>query len=770
MRQPLNILLVEDQKQDAELILEILRAAGFQFTSVCVETEEDYRQHLTQKPDIILSDYTLPQFDGLKSLEILRKEKEWDTPFILVSGKIGEEAAVKAMKLGANDYLMKDNLNRLPETIKRELNEASIRLKLQETQDQYQKLVNYSPDAVLIRNNSDVIVFSNPAGCNLLRAKNIEELIGKSIFDIVHPNFHALVEERSKEMNKTGLPVPMIEEKFIRLDGSAIDVEVSAAPILFNNIPSVQMLIRDISTRKQGETKIKRQYARLKKLLSRVKELRSADLMKSEFLANMSHELRTPLNAIIGFSEMLKDGMIGNLTPKQKNYCEDIYKSGHHLLSLINEILDLSKIEAGVMQFEPEMTNLPTLLKDCLRVVQSKVKTNNLECSLTIDPKIDQVVVDSKKIRQIVYNLLHNAVKFTMQGEIKLIAELELDNILKISVQDSGVGISPENLKKLFKPFAQIPEAQFKQQEGTGLGLVMIKRLAEIHSGSVHVESEPGKGSCFSVKIPYITSSLKEETYPSIPLSPVIPNGKPTVLVIEDDAQAFEIMSFQINQLDMQVQQAKSAEEGLEIMNQQHIDLIVLDIFLPGMNGWEMLSHLKQDPQLKNIPVFIVSVAADEKKGMALGAIEVLQKPIGRFELINALQKYIKADEGTRKFTVMTIDDDPNVLTMMETYLKNTSYTLIGASNKVEAERHLKNTFPDLIILDLIMPEMNGFEVIDRLKKDPKTMEIPVVVLTSKSITEEDKRKLETNVVKILAKNNLSESQFKNEIARVFKH
>ncbi len=393
-------------------------------------------------------------------------------------------------------------------------------------------------------------------------------------------------------------------------------------------------------------------------------ELESASRMKSEFLANMSHELRTPLNAIIGFSEVLRDGLVGDLTDQQRGFIGDIFGSGTHLLSLINDILDLSKVEAGKMALNLEPVQAPALFASALSVVKEKAATRHIRLSVEAGEELGAVSADARKVKQIVYNLLVNAVKFTGEGghvELRAgrvpradvgrvsgawpgrtfpLADNAFAEFVKIGVTDSGIGISPDGLEQLFAPFTQIDSSLARKFEGTGLGLAIVKLLAELHGGTVAVESAVGEGSRFTVWLPLRTVDAEATGAAASPATLLRPDATVTtrtVLVVEDDLKAADLIRVQLESEGFRVLHAASAEAALVLAARQPLSLVTLDILLPDMDGWEFLSHLRRVPSLERIPVVIISIVADRNKGFALGAAAVLQKPISRLELRDVL-------------------------------------------------------------------------------------------------------------------------------------
>jgi PAS domain S-box-containing protein len=393
-------------------------------------------------------------------------------------------------------------------------------------------------------------------------------------------------------------------------------------------------------------------------------ELEGASRMKSEFLANMSHELRTPLNAIIGFSEVLKDGLMGEMTSEQRGPITDIYTSGMHLLSLINDILDLSKVEAGKMSLDLEQVEVSSLFANSLSIIREKAAGKHIRLVTDVTDSLGSIWADGRKVKQIVYNLLSNAVKFTGDGgQVTLRASgvLRADAtlggpgtsrqfplpssthtaFLKVSVSDTGIGISPEGLEQLFKPFSQIDGGLARRFEGTGLGLAMVKLLAELHGGTVAVESTVGAGSTFTVWLP-IPSSETGDAAPARESPARVSEAAGalrTALVVDDDYKSAELIRMQLEVEGFKVLHAASAEVALTLAMQQPLSLITLDIMLPRMDGWEFLSRVKQVPELRSVPVVIISIVADRNKGFALGAAAVMQKPIGRQELYKQLME-----------------------------------------------------------------------------------------------------------------------------------
>jgi CheY-like chemotaxis protein len=523
--------------------------------------------------------------------------------------------------------------------------------------------------------------------------------------------------------------------------------------------------------------------------------LEEANHAKSDFLANMSHELRTPLNSIIGFSEMLKDGVLGELDAKQRGFVADIFDAGSHLLSLINDILDLSKVEAGMLQLEADAVDVASLLKASTLVVREKALAHRIRLDTRLDPALGTMLADERKLKQIVYNLLSNAVKFTPEGGAVTLfarrcarAEVALDEtqpgrlialpageteeFLAITVEDSGVGIAEEHLPKLFEPFTQVDSSVARHHAGTGLGLSLVRRLAELHGGTVGVESRLGAGSRFSVWLPYravAPAPAAQETRAVPELAAPATLAVPLALVIEEDDSAAELIAGQLRAEGFEAIRAATAEEGLVRAAKRRPQLITLDIFLPAMDGWEFMRLLKADPKLADTPVVIISVSEDMARGIALGARRVLQKPFAPEELVAALAGLVDARPNGTHGTparVLVVEDNVKAVELLATALQAEGYRVLRAYGGAEAIRVAHSARPDLVILDLMMPEVSGFEVVRALRDSEQTAGIPILVLSAKDLSAEDRARLNGAVRAIIMKSNFNRGELLAELRR----
>ena len=520
-------------------------------------------------------------------------------------------------------------------------------------------------------------------------------------------------------------------------------------------------------------------------------ELVLASKAKSDFLANMSHELRTPLNSIIGFSDVLKAGIGGPLSQRQQDCLGHISQSGQHLLALINDILDLSKVEAGRMELELSAVDLPLVLASSLSILKDKASQRGIRLELDIAPGLEHVRLDERRFKQILYNLLSNAIKFSAKGTRVLItirsvpreevgqldtgrshrmlpgAPEDFDSFLALSVDDQGIGISQAGLDRLFEPFTQIDSGLSRRFDGTGLGLVMVTRLAELHGGSVGVSSREGEGTCFTVWLPLQPASpARTEPRPvaAPPQEKRAVSGK--VLVIEDDEKAVELITLQLRTEGLEAECVATAEAALERLQKNRYALIALDILLPGMDGWSFLARLRDVPAARGIPVVIVSVVADRNRGLSLGAAAVLQKPVTQQMMHEALASLDLRPPGKGKLSVLVVDDDPRSVDIVSEFLRKADCNPICAYDGRAGVASALEAQPDLIVLDLMMPGMSGFEVVEILKGDSRTAVIPVLILTAKQILPEERELLNGHVLKIVEKSDFNHGRFISEVRR----
>jgi len=644
----------------------------------------------------------------------------------------------------------------------------------------------------LIESNIDALMTCDPAGMITDVNKQAETLTGRTRDELIGAPFKNCFTDPG--LAETGINRVLSEGKVTdyeltaRASNGALTVVSCNATTFYDRdrrLQGVFAAARDVTEVKRFE----------RTLQQKNDELEDASRMKSDFLANMSHELRTPLNAIIGFSEVLRDGLMGDLTDKQRGFIGDIYGSGKHLLSLINDILDLSKVEAGKMMLDLEPVPLSSLFENSLSVIREQALARRIRVELDLGAvaALGSMQMDPRKVKQILYNLLSNAVKFTPEGGLvtvrasrvpradvgrrcglwtgrnSLLADNGFAEFFEIRVLDNGIGVSREGLDRLFRPFSQIDSGLARKFEGTGLGLAMVKLLAELHGGAVAVESAAGEGSCFTVWLPL--RAPEERALPAATAPPDLGIEAPiyarTALVVEDDLKSADLIRVQLEAEGFAVLHAVSAEAALVLAVQQPLALITVDILLPNMDGWEFLSRIKQVPELQRIPVVIISIVADRMKGFSLGAAAVMQKPISRQELYESLVDLglFPVSEG-HSLKVLIVDDDPKAVELVAVRIMGLASTVLRAYGGREAIATAGRERPDLIVLDLMMPEVNGFDVVEALHEQRNTASIPIVVVTAMAISAEDRAKLNGSVTAIMEKAKVDRDRFRAEVRR----
>ncbi len=554
-------------------------------------------------------------------------------------------------------------------------------------------------------------------------------------------------------------------------DGTIIDTENTSYALSFLGRAARVVVAVDVTQRKRDEAE-KREImdslaATNQELGLRNREVERATQMKSTFLASMSHELRTPLNAIVGFSDLLAEGTSGALNTKQKRFVDHIKQGSAHLLQLINDILDLSKIEAGQLEMHTEEFLVQDALPEVLSTIDPLAMAKNIRLEQKLESK-SLVKADRVRFKQILYNLLSNAVKFTPKaGRISIDCVDDWD-FVRVSVTDTGTGIRAEDQEVIFDEFRQGEGTADGVREGTGLGLAITRRLVEQQGGRINVASEFGKGSCFTFSLPAVEPrseghAIEEPTKTSV----AIDSGRltPLVLIVDDEVPARELLASYLEP-EYRVAMAESGAEALREAQRLRPDAITLDVMMPGSDGFETLVALRKNPATADIPVVILSIVDQKQVGFALGAADYLIKPVRKPTLLEAIRRHVPmpADEDS---SILLVDDDPKALELLQEALRSSGYEVQSVRSGARALEVLANKVVGAILLDLLMPGMDGFQVIRHVRQEPALKDLPILIMTAKNLSQEEIALLNQETQGLLQKDGSWKEQLIAEVGRV---
>ena len=496
-------------------------------------------------------------------------------------------------------------------------------------------------------------------------------------------------------------------------------------------------------------------------LIEQRKQVEVATNLKSDFLSNMSHELRTPLNSIMALSRVLIMQANEKLDDEENNYLEIIERNGKRLLSLINDILDLSKIESGKMEIAPEFMSIKSLLFSIKENMQTISSQKDVELTLSVADNLPRVETDEARLYQVFTNIISNAIKFTEKGSVDIEVNYNTENVI-IDVKDTGIGISKDVLPHIFDEFKQADGSSSRQFDGTGLGLAIGKKMMEILGGNIDVKSKLGKGSVFTITLPINWHEPNKLKDPLDFAHVSQQETKDLVLVVDDDPKILDDICDYLEEAGYKSLTASSGEKALQLAEKYQPSAITLDIIMPDMDGWEVLQKLKDNPKTKNIPVIIISVSDEKDTGFALGAVGYVSKPIHENILLSEIYKLNKLPDK-----VMIVDNDDFELNQMSEIIESEKIVTILASTGDECLNLLENEIPDILVLDLMMPGIDGFEVLDKIRRNNETHDLPVIIVTAKNLTENDRSRLSGQISSIVAKSDTSQSELIKEVKRI---
>ncbi|NJN66331.1 MAG: response regulator [Chloroflexaceae bacterium] len=537
--------------------------------------------------------------------------------------------------------------------------------------------------------------------------------------------------------------------------------EVASLAMAFNSMTS--QLRQTLEGLEQRVAQRTADLQQANEALSRAKQVaEEANELKTRFLANMSHELRTPLNAILNFTRFLSKERYGVLSERQQELQQRILANADHLLGLINDILDLAKIEAGRIELFREEVNLVPILQGVMATGVGLTKDKNLSLDLECPDELPLVHIDKTRIRQVMLNLLSNAAKFTSQGGITVRVQAISEAMIRIDVVDTGIGIAPEHQTFVFEEFRQVQSDLQREYQGTGLGLPISKRLVEMHGGEIGMTSTLGQGSTFFFTLP-ISHRIETRHEPVLAPTPVVPGDdpRPCILVVDDDRSTQDILRDYLENAGYTVQSVVDSRLAAAVIQQVRPQLVILDILMPHLDGWEVLTRIKSNPVIAATPVLICSISEHQQLGMSLGAADYLVKPIQETALLERVQQVLPPPA-----TVLVVDDDPDARKIIRTILDIGHYQVIEAADGESGLSLLDEMRPDILVLDLMLPGMDGFAVLEQVRANPQWDSLPVLIITAMDLQQTERRWLQERSLAWVQKSQLSTDQFLTQIAR----
>jgi signal transduction histidine kinase len=637
------LLVAEDSEDDFEILLRELRKGGYVVSAERVKSTAELEAALGRPWDLLISDWIMPGFGGLQVLEAIAA-RGVDLACIIVSGTPGEEPAVQALRAGALDFLSKDKPRRIVPAVQRALREAEdrrarvqVERELRFSEERYRTGFELAPEPLLAYDLDRRVLLDANAKATALFQCSREDLRSSDLHALSpyrQPDGRISTDAAAHYIGRALAGESPTFSWVFHAAGELIPTETRIINLATIGHNLAQINILDLRERLRAD-EIRRRSAELETQNRRIQE---ASRLKSEFLANMSHELRTPLNAIIGFAELLHDGQVDPLSPTHKEFLGDILSSGRHLLQLINDVLDLAKVEAGKLEFRPELVEVARLVGEVIAILRTTAAEKQIRLETELDPGVVSLMIDPARLKQVAYNYLSNALKFTgIGGSVLLRVKPDGDEGFRLEVQDTGSGIAPEDLGRLFVEFQQLEAGAAKRHQGTGLGLALTRRLVESQGGSVGVKSVLGKGSTFHVCLPRFPIAMPRTPTP-VRFAPARAGAR-TVLVVEDDVRDQAQLVATLESAGYAVELASTGAEAITRWRARAYDAATIDLLLPDMSGLELLAALRDELTNHRTPIIVVTVVPDAKVVAGFTVHDILHKPLDRESLIASLAR-----------------------------------------------------------------------------------------------------------------------------------
>ena len=777
-KKTIKLLLVDDSADDRELILMNLRRGGYNPDVRCIDTKEEYVDALKETGwDLIICDYSMPGFDGLTALAILR-DHDIDIPFILVSGAIGEELAVKAMKAGAHDYMMKDNLKRLVPAIERELKEAKLRDKHRQAQIERDRLLT-----VIQNSLNEIYIFD----CKTLKYQYLNQTAinnlgydADKVQDMTPMDIDSDIESAEdfkriiQPLLNGDLGKDLYLTKHIRKDGSTYPIEIHLQLIHQNDQQFFTAIGFDLTDRERDARRIQKQKEIAREMAEHSKH-------KSEFLANMSHELRTPLNSILLLSKLLLKTKSDNLSEDQLKYIDVIQQSGKNLLSLINEVLDLSKIESGEMEVSYETIDLRELITNISDVFEPIAKDKSLEYSVSVYENCPaELVSDQLRLEQVLRNLLSNAMKFTEEGRVELdvyteIPPEEKEKRIVFTVKDTGIGIPEDKQKLVFESFRQADGSTQRKFGGTGLGLAICRQIATLLGGELTLESADGNGSTFTLSIPLIHSvDLISESEPQTdaghyPSMSAEETGKSArVVLISDNPDLINAFSEVSDGFPVALNVIKNSKDAPKKVARYSPATVLIDPYISNYSGWSVAKQILNE----NSPPPAVWMVTDDTHPIPAVDFHGLSGKVVLPLKASDINKIFSSpgpgtESGGNGSTLLLIDDNKIHNEALSEFAEEIVDRCLIAPTAKEAFETLNTTSVNCIVLDLTLPDASGRDVLKKLADTPVFADIPVIIYSGRSLTNQQKEELLVHASDVILKNVGSHSKLMSRIAEL---
>ncbi|MFP4435887.1 MAG: PAS domain S-box protein [Chloroflexaceae bacterium] len=651
---------------------------------------------------------------------------------------------------------------------------------LRQSEEQFRAFFEEAPVGIGVSRNGTTLMV-NPAFLHMFGYNQCTEVIDTSISNFIAPGERQVAVERAIRRSRGEVVETHFELTGLRQDGTSFPSICDVASIvLMDGQPASVAFFMDITEQKQAEMALASERASLAhRVAERTSDLSVANAelaravrAKDEFLANMSHELRTPLNSILGLCEGIQEGVYGPITTRQRTIVGMVEESGRHLLTLINDILDLAKVEAGKAELDMTIFAPEPVCQASLRMIKQMATKKRITVDENLDSAVTLLRADERRLKQILVNLLSNAVKFTpergMVG-LEVVGDRE-QQVVHFTVWDTGIGIPQDKLDRLFKPFVQVDGGLNRSHEGTGLGLALVSRLTELHGGSVTIAGEPGQGSRFTVSLPWQQFDM--------PVEPATDLNEPSVktvqgrqlrqvFLVEDSPASVDQIRRYLDELDIVTTTVNQGDDVVQQALELHPDLIILDLLLPGVSGWDILTALKAHPQARHIPVLVVSVVEERARGQMLGATGYLVKPFSRQDLYATLGKIFPSDSpafvqalaemplpAARDSAplILLAEDNEQSSTLVSDYLISKGYRVLVARNGAEVIAYARETQPALILMDVQMPGVDGLEATRTIRADADVNGIPIIALTALTMPGDRERCLEAGADDYLSK------------------